>query len=177
MRSNAQGDWSYLKMRIGLCTLALGLAAPMAAGQSAVRELPPTYGGGVTGFTVSITINPPQGFAAVGLEDLPPSGWPVSNISNGGSLDVQHGKVKWVFFGTVPSSVAYDLAVPGSASGPACFDGDVSFDGLDRPISGDACVVGPIPAVSEWGLLVFAISLLIGGTLVLRRHASNSAIL
>jgi len=164
-------------MRIGLCTLALGLSAPIAAGQSAVRELPPTYGGGVWSFTVVITINPPQGVAAVGLEDRPPAGWPVSNISNGGSLDVQNGKVKWVFFGTGPSSVSYEVAVPGSASRPACFDGDVSFDGLDRPITGDACVVGPVPAVSEWGVLVLGISLLIGGTLVLQRRASNSAIL
>jgi hypothetical protein len=165
-------------MRIGLIALAVGLAAPMAAGQSAVRELPPTYGGGVWSFTVTITINPPQDVAAVGLEDLPPAGWPVSNISNGGARDVQSGKIKWgPSFGTIPSSVSYELGVPGSASGPACFDGDVSFDGLDRPITGDACVIGPIPAVSEWGALVLGISLLIGGTIVLQRHASNSAIL
>ena len=165
-------------MRIGLSALAVGLAAPMAAGQSAVRDLPTTYGGGVSSFAVSIAINPPQGVAAVGLEDLPPAGWPVSNISNGGALDVRSGKVKWgPFFGTIPSGVSYVLAVPGSASGPACFDGDVSFDGLDRPITGDVCVIGPIPAVSEWGALVLGISLLIGGTLVLHRRASNSAIL
>jgi len=165
-------------MRIGLCTLAVGLSAQIAAGQSAVRELPPTYGGGVSSFAVSITINRPQGVAAVGLEDLPPAGWPVSNISNGGALDVRSGKVKWgPFFGTIPGGVSYELAVPGSASGPACFDGDVSFDGLDRPITGDACVVGPVPAVSEWGALVLGISLLIGGTLVLHRRESNSAIL
>ena len=164
-------------MRIALFTLAVGLSAPMAAGQSAVRELPPTYGGGVSSFAVSITINPPQGVAAVGLEDLPPAGWPVSNISNGGTLDVQNGKVKWIFFGSVPGVVSYVLTVPGFASGPACFDGYVSFDGLDRPITGDACVIGPIPAVSEWGALVLGISLLIGGTLVLHRRESNSAIL
>jgi len=158
--------------------LAVGLSAPIAGGQSAVRELPPTYGGGVSSFAVLITINPPQGVAAVGLEDLPPAGWPVSNISNSGALDVQSGKVKWgPYFGTVPGSVSYELAVPGSASGPACFDGDVSFDGLDRPITGDACVYGPVPAVSEWGALVLGISLLIGGTLVLHRRESNSAIL
>ena len=165
-------------MRIVLIALAVGLAAPMAAGQSAVRDLPPTYGGSVSSFTVLITINPPQGVAAVGLEDLPPAGWPVSNISNGGARDAQSGKVKWgPYFGSIPSSVSYVLAVPGSASGPSCFDGNVSFDGLDRTITGDACVVGPIPAVSEWGALVLCISLLIGGTLVLQRRASHSAIL
>jgi hypothetical protein len=165
-------------MRIGLIALAVGLAAPIAAGQSAVRDLPPTYGGGVSSFAVSITINPPQGVAAVGLEDLPPAGWPVSNISNGGARDVQSGKVKWgPYFGSIPSSVTYVLGVPGPASGPSCFDGNVSFDGLDRPITGDACVVGPVPAISEWGALVLGISLLIGGTLVLHQRESNSAVL
>lgn len=165
-------------MRLGLIALAVGLTASIAVGQSAVRELPPTYGGGVTSIAVSITINPPQGVAAVGLEDLPPAGWPVSNISNGGALDAQSGKIKWgPFFGTIPSGVSYDIIVLASASGPACFDGDVSFDGLDRSITGNACVVGPVPAISEWGALVLGISLLIGGTLVLHRRESNSAIL
>jgi len=166
-------------MRIGLCTLALGMAAPMAAGQSAVRDLPPTYGAGVTSFTVFITIDPPQSFAAVGLEDLPPVGWPVSNISDGGSLDPLNGKVKWVFFGSIPIGgiVSYELAVPSSASGPSCFDGDVSFDGLDQPIGGDACVYGPVPAVSEWGVLVLGLSVLIAGTILLQRRTSNIATL
>jgi len=165
-------------MRLGLIALAVGLSAQMAAGQSAVRDLPPTYGGGVWSFTVAITITPPQGVAAVGLEDRPPAGWPVSNISNGGALDAQSGKIKWgPFFGTIPGAVSYDVMVPASASGPACFDGDVSFDGLDRPITGDACVVGPIPTVSQWGALVLCISILIGGTLVLQKRASHSAIL
>ena len=139
-------------MRMGICALALGLAAPMAAGQSAVRDLPPVFAAGDAGISVLITINPPQGVAAVGLEDKPPAGWPVSNISNGGALDVQSGKVKWgPYFGSIPGSVSYQLAAPGSAHGPACFVGAVSFDGLDGPITGDACIFGPVPAVSEWG--------------------------
>lgn len=160
-------------MRIAFCALAMGLAAPMAAGQSAVRDLPPVYVAGDTGITTLITINSPQGVAAVGLEDRPPAGWPVSNISNGGALDIQSGKVKWgPFFGTIPGSVSYQLAVPASASVPACFVGAVSFDGLDQPITGDACIAGPIPAASDWGLLVLSLSLLIGGTILLQRRTS-----
>ncbi len=163
-------------MKIGAFILAVCLAASTAAGQSAVRDLPPVYGGGVTSFSVSIAINPPPGVAVVGLEDKPPAGWPVSNISNGGALDTQSGKVKWgPFFGTIPASVSYELEVPGSASGPACFVGAVSFDGLDQPIGGDACVYGPIPAASEWGLLVLGLSILIGGTILLqgRDHSAQ----
>ena len=51
-------------MRMGWMAMAVGLTARIAAGQSAVRDLPPTYGGGVWSFTVTITINPPQGVAA-----------------------------------------------------------------------------------------------------------------
>lgn len=157
-------------MRLSLAALVLGFSAPIAAGQSAVREMPPVYGGGVTNVTVVISINPPQGVAAVGLEDLPPAGWQVSNISGGGALDVQSGKVKWgPYFGSAPAFVSYDVAVPGSASGPKCFQGRVSFDGQDQPIIGDSCIVGPVPAMSEWGLSMLALCVLISGTLVLRR--------
>jgi hypothetical protein len=165
-------------MRIAWFALAVGVSAPIAAGQSAVRDLPPSYGGGVWSFTVTITISPPPVVEAAGLEDLPPTGWPVSNISDKGGVDPRNGKVKWgPYFGTVPGAVSYDITVPTSASGPACFAGNVSFDGLAPVIGGDRCVYGPVPAISEWGALVLGISLLIGGTLVLHRRASNSAIL
>ena len=165
-------------MRLYVCALVVGLTARMAAGQSAVRDLPPVYGGDVWGFTVTITVSPPQGVAAAGFEELPPTGWPVSNISDSGTVDAQTGKVKWgPFFGTIPSGVSYDIGVPTSASGPACFAGKVSFDGLDQAIGGDACVYGPVPAISEWGVLVLGLSLLIGGTLVLHRREISSAIL
>jgi hypothetical protein len=127
----------------------------------------------VWSFTVTITINPPPVVAAAGLEELPPTGWPVSNISHSGTVDAQTGKLKWgPFFGTIPGAVSYEITVPTSASGSACFAGKVSFDGLDQPIGGDACVYGPVPAVSEWGVLVLGLSVLIGGTLILHRRAS-----
>jgi hypothetical protein len=164
------------KMRLLICALTLGLTTPMATGQSAVRDLPPVYGGGVSAFTVTITITPPPVVAAAGLEDGPPVGWPVSNISNGGSVDGT-GKIKWgPFFGTIPASVSYDLAVPGSANGLACCSGTVSFDGLDQAITGDACIGGPVPAVSLWGLVALSLSVLIGGTLLLHRRASGARV-
>ncbi len=156
-------------MRFGVSVLILGFFAPLAFGQTATRDLPPAYGNGVYGFTVSIAINPPPNVAAAGFEDRPPREWTVSNISNGGALDVVTGKVKWgPFFGSIPTLVTYDISLPTSSHGRSCFAGRVSFDGLDYPISGDQCVGGPVPTVSQWGLLALTLCLLTAGTIVLR---------
>lgn len=157
--------------RLFVSVLAVAVFAPVAAGASAVRDLPPAYGAGVTSFTVTITITPPPSVAAAGIEDRPPVGWPVSNISDGGSYDAVSKKVKWgPFFGSVPAAVTYDLAVPTGAHGQACFTGKVSFDGLDTAITGDACVGGPVPTVSAWGLASLALGLATAATILLRRH-------
>ena len=156
-------------MRFGCSVLGVALTAAIAAAQSATRNMPGGYAEGGDVIPVAITINPPPGAAAVGLEDKPPPGWGVSNISDGGAFDGVSGKVKWgPYFGTFPAGVSYDVTVPIDASGEDCFIGSVSFDGLDQPMGGDACIVGPIPAVSTWGLLTLALTLLIGGTLILR---------
>lgn len=153
------------------CILIFAMAWQPAAGQSAIRDLPNTYGGNTFSIHVAITISPPQGTAVMGLEDLPPAGWPVSNISNGGAVDPQSDKVKWgPFFGTLPASLSYDLAVPASASDAACFTGRVSFDGLDQLTGGDLCIEGPIPAASTWGICILLLSLLSAGTITVRKR-------
>jgi len=129
----------------------LGCAQVVCA-EGASRDLSGYAGPEVT-FSVSIAIDPPVGTIAVAVEDAPPTGWFVENITDGGTWDAQQEKVKWgVFFEpSVPSSVMYDMTPPLDATGQECFTGTVSFDGPGQPVTGDTCV-GPPPAVVPPGL-------------------------
>ena len=159
---------------VAVSGLWLVVVAQVSLGQSAVRDLPDIYVSGTPTGTVTIAINPPPEVAAVGLEDKPPSTSAVLSVSDNGSLDVQSGKVKWGPFlaPSIPTSVTYEISSPPSAPGEACFSGTVSFDGVDEPIIGDACLPPPIPAVSAWGIVLASLLTCIAGTLVLRRVPS-----
>lgn len=154
---------------VGVCLTQLARA------QSATRDLTAFSEPGVP-FTVSIALQTPPQTAVVAVEDKPPSGWVVSDISDGGSWDAQVAKVKWgLFFDpSIPAAVSYTLTAPGGA-GEFCFDGMVSFDGVNQTTVGDACLSVGVPAVSQWALLVLTLSLLAAGTAVLRNDGALRA--
>jgi len=107
---------------------------------AAVRDLPACYTAGEP-LTVRLSYEPPAGVFAVGLEDAPPTGWVVSNISDDGSWDAVNGKAKWVFFDGEPRTVSYLATPPIGQLGDVCFVGFINFDGgPDRCIGGDACI-------------------------------------
>ena len=160
-----------MRRALQAAVVALLLGGPVVA-QSASRELPASYRPGGAAQTVSVTLAGIGSVTAVGAEDKPPSGWTVSNISNGGAFDGQSGKVKWgpFFSPSIPSTLTYDIAAPVDASGEACFVGTASFDGLDQPVGGEQCIPAPIPATSTAGLLLFGALLTSLGGLVLTRR-------
>jgi len=124
-----------------------GGAARRLRAQSAERNLPDCYSPG-TAFDVTITITP-NGASAVALEDQPPQGWIVGQMSEGCELGPDTGKVKCgPYFDPFPVEVHYTVTPPGDAAGEACFTGSVAFDGIVRPIDGDLCVAGVCGAAS-----------------------------
>ena len=125
---------------------------------------------------MTITLHPPAGTTAAGVDEKPPAGWIVLNIKNGGTLDPSTGLVKWgpLFNPADPTVLTYDVTPPGFATGDECYQGFVSFGGPeDIPIEGDnACVI--IPAVSPWALAIAALLTLgAGGLIVPRKKAST----
>ena len=159
---------SRLVLGLSLGTL---LAIPAMA-QEAERDLPDSVGPSET-VSVSISLVPPGGTAVAGLEDRPPIGWTVSNISDSGSFDVGSQSVKWgpFFDPSIPASVSYDVTTPVVHSGSACFQGTASFDGNDVTISGDICLAEPVPTLSFWGLAVLILAVAALGSLRLRTRA------
>jgi hypothetical protein len=90
---------------------------------------------------VQIVLSPPAGAAAIAVEDSPPAGWSVANISDGGTFDAVNGKVKWgPFFPPFPPELSYDAAPTANQDDGACFDGLISIDGVNETICGDSCV-------------------------------------
>jgi hypothetical protein len=145
-----------------------GSLTPVRA-ESVTRDLSNYSTQSVT-FTVSITIDADPTTDLVGLEEAPPAGWSVSAISNGGEWDDENSEVKWLFFSPpFPDVVTYDVTPPGDAGGGECFSGIANFDGIEQPISGDLCLSGPVPTISEWGLVVLVLLMLTTGSLLLIR--------
>ncbi len=110
----------------------------------AERILPGGYVVGVA-FTVTLQLSAREDIVAFGVEDQPPSGWTVSNISHGGLFDAQNRKVKWdVFFVRSPAdrqqTLTYQVTPPVGATGEATFSGTASFDGINVAVTGDSAI-------------------------------------
>jgi len=63
--------------------------------------------------TVTIDLNPPAGVLAAACEDVPPAGWTVARVDDGGAYDAENGKVKFgPFFSNLKRRVTYDAVAP-----------------------------------------------------------------
>jgi len=142
---------------------------------SAKRALSATFVPGLP-LHVSIPVQPDPSTQVYAVEDTPPSGWAVSDISHGGLFDGLTEKVKWgFFFDNDPRVLTYTVTPPLGESAQRCFGpGIVSCNDVNQPIVGDECIEpAAIPTVSEWGLVVMTLMLLATGTVVYTRRARN----
>jgi len=90
---------------------------------------------------VQINLSLPAGAVAVAVEDVPPPGWSVQNISNDGSFDPVNGKVKWgPFFEPFPAELVYEAVPPSGAAGVQCFTGVIAVNGEIARTCGDECL-------------------------------------
>lgn len=122
----------------GVALLTAG-AASSALASSAERTLPDTYEAGQAA-SVAIAFNN-EGFGAI--EENPPAGWTISNVSDGGEYNESLHQITWLFVSPVNTTVTYDATPPAGTTGTAEFDGDWSVDGSDpTPIAGDTTISG-----------------------------------
>jgi len=107
---------------------------------------------------LTVNINERRMPNAVAVEDQPPAGWTVSNISDGGVWDSVNGKVKWGPW-TAPDdlrdrALTYTVTPPQDASGTLAFAGQISADGINHPLSGKvelnpSCCLHPMDANAD----------------------------
>lgn len=114
--------------------------ASSTAGSSVRAVTASTYTPG-TPFTVEIEVYPLSTTQYYAVEDGPPSGWTVSNVSDGGSLDTAKGMVKWgPFADNVQRRLSYTVTPAQGATGTQVFDGTLSLDGSSTQTSGASSV-------------------------------------
>lgn len=123
----------------------------------ATRDLPDVYGGGAP-FTVTIATDLPPSASTHAVEDAPPAGWTVSNISDGGTWDPASQRVKWVFFDNLSRNLTYTVTPPAGTTGTFTFSGVVSVDGGSQAICGDGEVGSgpphPADVNNDWRMVI-----------------------
>jgi hypothetical protein len=104
------------------------------------RTLPDCYTAG-TKLTVTLKAAPPTGTLNYMIEDSPPAGWTVSNISSPGTYDSINNKVKFIFYDGSAQTFTYDVTPPQSETGDKNFAGSALKDSsLRSPITGQAVI-------------------------------------
>jgi uncharacterized delta-60 repeat protein len=120
------------------------------------RQLPGQHG--AAGAPIQLVAQPPATIAVYALEDQPPPGWAITNISHGGVLDALTGKVKFgPFFDNEPRTFSYEALPPTGFVGVGRFAGLASADGINSPIIGDdrMLIAWPHPAdhnPADWAM-------------------------
>ena len=126
--------------RVRLITLAVSVPIQFQ------RQLPTYFAPGVT-LSVLLSPSPPdvQGASsAYAIEETPPEGWTVGNISAGGSYDPVTRKVKFgPFFDPGARVLRYDVTPPLGEAGPQSFRGVVSANGIEFAIGGATTILPP----------------------------------
>lgn len=105
-----------------------------------VRQLPAGYSGGAQ-FTVRLVATPPPGTSSYAVEDVPPAGWTVGAINQGGTFDAVNGKVKFGSFADANArTFSYELTPAADATGTQTFSGTAFANGGSCVISGPSTV-------------------------------------
>ncbi|MBS1811226.1 MAG: hypothetical protein JST84_23890 [Acidobacteria bacterium] len=106
----------------------------------AQRTLPAGYFVGQA-FVVSIQVTPAAGTQSYAVEDVPPTGWAVSGIDNGGQFDAVNNKVKWgPFFDAQARTLTYSVTPPVGTTGTKTFAGTASVNGVSSTICGNTSI-------------------------------------
>src|SRR5690606_12609511 len=99
------------------------------------RELPLEMSANGEPVRVRITVGPNDDTRAFAIEEQPPAGWTVREISHDGRWDATHRKVKWgPFFDQTVRQLTYLAVPPSNVDATATFSGVGSFDGTDYTI-------------------------------------------
>ena len=100
------------------------------------RSLPEVYAPSVP-FEVAIQTSPDANVRVHAVEDLPPQGWAVDGISDGGFRDPVSGRVKWgPFFDHDIRRLTYQLRPPAQPSGSSEWIGVGVFDQITVATTG-----------------------------------------
>ncbi len=103
--------------------------------------------------TVTVEVSPAE-IAVYAVEDAPPVGWSVGDISDGGNYDAVNHLVKWYFLDNLARTLTYVAIPPTDATEGVSFSGQYSYDGSKDAITGQRALQ-PVPGpqtFDDWAL-------------------------
>lgn len=108
---------------------------------SASRSLPAHYQPGRP-LEVSIQVSPSASVSSYGLQETVPPGWTARAIGSDGAFDLSSRTLRWgPFLSQASRLLTYEAIPPADAYGEAVFEGRASFDGADKPVSGNVAAI------------------------------------
>jgi hypothetical protein len=124
-------------------SLALQSVAPRKSGPEVTRSAPANFTP-AQATPVRIQVRPESTTLSFAVEETPPAGWIIRNVSHGGRIDRVHQKIKWgPFYDTEPRELTYEItALPGTSS-TGTFQGIGSFNGRSLALAGVQQVLPP----------------------------------
>ncbi len=121
----------------GGTSYSLGQFIAQASVSGVTRILPSCYAAG-TNLTVTINATPASTTGTYAIEETPPAGWTVSNISDG---VLYSGIIKFgPFFDNTARTLTYDVTPPATATGDNTFAGTASQDGVSTAVAGQTVI-------------------------------------
>ena len=117
-------------------------AAPATAGCRICRQLADHAAAGAP-VTIQVTVTPSTGVACYAVQEIPPAGWRVTGISDGGQT--QGGLVKWgPFFDHTIRALRYTVLPDDRAAGRYTVAGAASFDGHSLGTAAQTITIGTL---------------------------------
>jgi len=93
---------------------------------------------------IRIRVTPQSGTLSYAVEETPPQGWIIRNVSHGGRVDRQQNKIKWgPFYDTESRELAYDVTPLPGTSTQGTFSGRGSFNGRSLVLAGTQSLLPP----------------------------------
>lgn len=109
---------------------------------SAVSSFNPRYYVPGVSVDVTLTITPPAATQSYAIEETPPEGWPVTNISHSGTFDSLTNQIRWgLFLDDTPRTLTYAATPPVTAVDAQSFIGNAAFDSIPEPINGQRTIL------------------------------------
>lgn len=118
---------------------ARGTPTPVLASRSAPAHFTPSQP-----TPVRVRVVPDAATLSFAIEETPPEGWILRNVSHGGRIDRVHHTIKWgPFYDTEPRDLTYEATpLPGSLT-TAAFEGVASFNGRSVRLQGTQQMLPP----------------------------------
>ncbi len=127
----------------------IGITLPVRSNAVVSSFKPRYYTPDIPVTMTTLAVTPGIDTRAYAVEETPPEGWAITDISHSGIFDVQSNKIRWgLFSDDAVRDLTYRVTPSESAVDAQSFVGQAAFDEADEPISGQRTML-PSPCTGN----------------------------